>query len=199
MCGNFENTLSWEELHRLYGLTTLVRDYYPSLNLRPDNAILTIDRHGAAMRRWGLKAAWDKRLIINARSETVTEKASFRPLLDNRCLVPATGWFEWQAIANAKRKRKHRLQPEGQQSFCFAGLSDGERVVLLTRAPAPEIAHVHDRMPAVLAREDERRWLDPSLNFEQARAALDNSRDRYSAEPLEDMPPVKPVQTSLFD
>jgi putative SOS response-associated peptidase YedK len=198
MCANFENRQTWEEIHGLYHLTTTLRDYHPSLNLRPDNAILVIGPDGAAMRRWGLKVKWDNKLIINARSETITEKASFRPLLEQRCLIPATGWFEWQAIPNAKRKRKHRLQPEGQHSFSFAGLSDGERVVMLTRAPAPEIAHVHDRMPAVLSRADEQRWLDPAAKFEQAREALANKSDRYLAQPLEDMPPVKPVQTDLF-
>lgn len=200
MCANFENRMTWDEIAGLYRLTAPVAGHYhPSLNLRPDNAVLTIGRDGAALRRWGLKATWDKTLIINARSETLAEKPSFRPLLENRCLIPATGWFEWQAIANARRKRKHRLQPEGQGSFCFAGLSDGERVVMLTRAPAPEIAHIHDRMPAVLAREDEQRWLDRALPFAQAREALTNTRDRFSAEPLEPLPPIKPVQTSLFD
>jgi putative SOS response-associated peptidase YedK len=198
MCANFENSKTWEELHTLYGVTR-VPVYQPSLNLRPDNAVLVIASDGAAMQRWGLKAAWDNKLIINARSETIAEKSSFRPLLQRRCLIPATGWFEWQTIEGAKRKRKHRLQPEGHGSFCFAGLSDGERVVMLTRAPAPEIAHVHDRMPAVLAREDEQRWLDPTLKFNQVRELLENKRDRYVAEPLEEMPPVKPVQRGLFD
>jgi putative SOS response-associated peptidase YedK len=197
MCANYENTLSPRQLLELYGLEA-PPEYYESINLRPDNAVLVLAPHGAAMRRWGLKASWDKTLIINARSESLAEKPSFRPLLEQRCLIPATGWFEWQAIANAKRKRKHRLQPESQGSFCFAGLSDGERVVMLTRAPAPEIAHVHDRMPAVLAREDERRWLDPSVKFEQAREVLVNRSDRYAAEPLEEMPPVRPVQRDLF-
>ena len=199
MCANFENNQTWRELEQLYGLLGFVSNYYPSLNLRPDNAVLVIDRNGAAMKRWGLKAAWDNKLIINARSETLMEKSSFQPLLENRCLIPATGWFEWQAVPNAKRKRKHRLQPDGQQSFSFAGLTDGERVVLLTRTPAPEIAHVHDRMPAVLALEDEQRWLDPASRFAKVHDVLANKTNRYRAEPLEEMPPIKPVQVDLFD
>jgi putative SOS response-associated peptidase YedK len=198
MCANYQNTLSPRQLLERYGLKA-PPEYYESINLRPDNTVLVIDRHGSAMKRWGLKAQWDNSLIINARSETITEKSSFRPLLENRCLIPATGWFEWQAIMNARRKRKHRLQPEDQQSFCFAGLSDGERVVMLTRPPAPEIAHVHDRMPAVLAREDEKSWLDPTVKFDKARAALANKSGRYAAQPLEEMPPIKPVQVDLFD
>ncbi len=198
MCANFENTLSPAELLQRYGLSA-PPGYYESLNLRPDNAVLVIDASGAALRRWGLKAAWDNKLIINARSETVTEKASFRPLLERRCLIPATGWFEWQAIPNAKRKRKHRLRPQVQGSFCFAGLSDGERVVMLTRAPAREITHVHDRMPAVLARQDEARWIDPAARFDQVRQVLDGTSETYRADPLEEMPPIRPQQVDLFD
>lgn len=197
MCANFEAVLSPAELLERYGLRA-PPGYYESSNLRPDNAILVIDAGGAVLRRWGLKAAWDNKLIINARSETVAEKASFRPLLERRCLIPATGWFEWQAIANARRKRKHRLQPVAQGSFCFAGLSDGERVVMLTRAPAPDIAHVHDRMPAVLARQDEARWIDPAARFDQVRQVLEGTGEAYRADPLEDMPPIRPQQADLF-
>jgi putative SOS response-associated peptidase YedK len=198
MCANYENTLSPADLLKLYGIKA-PPEYYESINLRPDNAVLVITRDGAIMRRWGLKASWDNKLIINARSETITEKSSFRPLLEQRCLIPATGWFEWQAIEGARRKRKHRLQPDRQQSFSFAGLTDGERVVMLTRAPAGEIAHVHDRMPAVLERQDERRWIDPASRFESVRAVIDGRGEPFVAEPLEDAPPVRPVQTSLFD
>ncbi|MGE0152378.1 MAG: SOS response-associated peptidase [Reyranellaceae bacterium] len=198
MCANFETLVSPAELLRLYGLKA-PPEYYESANLRPDNAVLTIDRQGAAMKRWGLKAAWDNRLIINARSETVAQKASFRPLLERRCLIPATGWFEWQAVPNARRKRKHRLQPVAQGSFCFAGLSDGERVVMLTRAPSPDIAHVHDRMPVVLARQDEARWIDPAARFDQVRKVLDATGAAYRADPLQETPPTRPAQVDLFD
>jgi putative SOS response-associated peptidase YedK len=197
MCANYENTLSPAQLLALYGIKA-PPEYYESLNIRPDNAVLVITRDGAAMRRWGLKAAWDNKLIINARSETIEEKSSFRSLLENRCLIPATGWFEWQAIDGAKRKRKHRLQPDGQQSFCFAGLTDGERVVMLTRAPASEIAHVHDRMPAVLAREDELRWIDPAAKFDSVREIISPKGVKFTAEPLEAAPPVGPTQRDLF-
>lgn len=197
MCANYENTLSPEELLKRHGLKA-PPEYYESLNLRPDNAVLIITHDGAAMRRWGLKASWDNKLIINARSETVEAKSSFRPLLERRCLIPATGWFEWQAIEGAKRKRKHRLQPDGQPSFTFAGLTDGSRVVMLTRDPAPEIAHVHDRMPAVLAREDERRWIDPSEKFGSVRDAINAKGEKFIAEPLEAPPPIKPAQRDLF-
>lgn len=197
MCANYENTLSPAQLLALYGIKA-PPEYYESLSIRPDNAVLVITRDGAALCRWGLKASWDNKLIINARSETIEEKSSFRPLLEHRCLIPATGWFEWQAIEGAKRKRKHRLQPDGQQSFCFAGLSDGERVVMLTRTPASEIAHVHDRMPAVLAREDEQSWIDPAAKFDRLSEMIVSKGATFTAEPLEAAPPIKPTQQDLF-
>lgn len=197
MCANYENTLSPRQLLERYGLEA-PPEYYESINLRPDNAVLVITRDGAVMRRWGLKATWDNKLIINARSETIQDKASFQPLLERRCLIPATGWFEWQAIEGARRKRKHRLHPDDQQSFSFAGLTDGERIVMLTRAPASEIAHVHDRMPAVLAREDEQRWIDPAEKFDRVRELIAERGATFTAEPLEAAPPVRPTQQDLF-
>lgn len=197
MCANYENALSPRQILERYGLKA-PPEYYESINLRPDNAVLVITRDGAIMRRWGLKATWDNKLIINARSETIEEKSSFRPLLERRCLIPATAWFEWQAVEGARRKRKHRLQPNNQQSFSFAGLTDGERVVMLTRAPAAELAHVHDRMPAVLAREDERRWIDPAAKFDTVRETIVSKSVTFTAEPLEAAPPIKPTQQDLF-
>jgi len=198
MCSRFENLVGPDSLNKRYGILAPL-GYATSADIRPDNAILVIAADGGHMRRWGLKTAWDNKLIINARAETVAQKPTFRRLLDSRCLIPATAWYEWKAVPGAKRKRKHVLMPADGESFAFAGLTDGERVVMLTRAPAPEIALVHDRMPAVLARDDEARWIDTRARFEEVRGLLDGGHRRYASDALEDAPPVRPTQTGLFD
>jgi len=197
MCSRFENMVGPDSLNKRYGILAPL-GYRASPDIRPDNEVLIVTAVGGALRRWGLKAPWDNRLIINARAETVAQKSTFRRLLDSRCLIPATAWYEWQAVPGAKRKRKHVLMPTDGQSFAFAGLTDGERVVMLTRAPAPEIAHVHDRMPAVLARKDEARWIDPQAGFDQVRTLLDGGDTTYASEPVDDTAPPPPRQPDLF-
>lgn len=198
MCSRFENIVGPDSLNKRYGILAPL-GYRASTDIRPDNEVLIVTAAGAALRRWGLKAPWDNRLIINARAETVAQKSTFRRLLDSRCLIPATAWYEWQAVPGAKRKRKHVLMPADGQSFAFAGLTDGERVVMLTRAPAPEIVEIHDRMPAVLALEDEPRWIDPQAGFDQVRHLLDGGGTRYASEPVDDAPPPPKRQPDLLE
>ena len=108
--------------------------------------------------------------LINARAETIAEKKTFKPLLDNRCLVPATAYFEWRKSGPAKLK--NRIAPADGGVLAFAGLSDGERFTVITCLPAVGIAHIHDRMPAILARAAEERWIDPGLSFTEVRGLL---------------------------
>ena len=133
--------------------------------------------------RWGLIPYWSKDpkkepLRINARSESLTERPSFRELVGDhrsRCLVLADGWYEWLKAEDPKQPRKpvHFTLP-GRRPFAFPGLwsswksPEGDRVQSCTiiTGPANRIGHaIHDRMPMVLATAEERAaWLDPTLD-----------------------------------
>ena len=126
--------------------------------------------------RWGFTLpasggmAGSGRLIINARSETAADRPLFRDAWHSRrCIVPASGYFEWAHYTDENGRRrtgaKYRIQASGQLYTCLCGLyriEDGLPVfVILTRAPSKELAAIHDRMPLILPAEAADAWLYP--------------------------------------
>lgn len=123
---------------------------------------------------WGLQPFWAKdaksiKRAINARAETLTEKPSFRSLLSSkRCLVPADGFYEWQATPQGKVP--HRILLKSEELFSFAGLwdewvdkSSGEVLhtyTIITTEANELVKPIHDRMPVILSPEVEELWLD---------------------------------------
>lgn len=200
MCARFENLLPLDRLFARHGAVP-PPGHAPAPEFRPDDAVLIVTREGALLARWGLRVDWDSKLLINARAETLAARPTFRRLLTRRCLVPATAWFDWQAVAGSRTKRRHRLRPSAVDSFAFAGLCDGDRVVVITTAPAPAAAAIHDRMPAVLAEDDEARWLDPDLPPAEALALLRPFPGPLSVEAQPATSPAAraPRQGSLFE
>lgn len=109
--------------------------------------------------------------MINARSETAAEKPMFRKsLLERRCLIPASGYYEWRRTqSGGKSKEKYALYRTGQPIY-MAGLwrmEQGEKLpvfVILTREAGPGIADIHDRMPVILPDEIHQEWLSVSTD-----------------------------------
>lgn len=127
---------------------------------------------------WGLTPRWRGAkpvLAFNARAESLTERPLFRPLVArSRCLVPASGWYEWQAVAGSKTKQPWYItDPEGDDLLGLAGLLDrweeadgtprAACAIVTTAAATDDLRALHDRMPAVLSRAAEDVWLDPQL------------------------------------
>jgi putative SOS response-associated peptidase YedK len=156
-------------------------------NVAPTQPVLIVvggeDGPRAKVVRWGLIPYWSKDpkkepLRINARMESLTERPSFRGLVDDarsRCLVLADGWYEWLKAEDPKQPRRpmHFTLPE-RRPFAFPGLwntwksADGERTPSCTiiTGPANRVgAPIHDRMPVVLPDAGSRAaWLDPTLD-----------------------------------
>lgn len=135
---------------------------------RPTDPALVVEWDGqgnrqAVVLRWGIRASWDSKPLINARAETLRERKTFRPLLMKRCLVPATGYFEWQGTGT--RRIKYRIVPAEMDGFAFAGLRDGDSFVIVTCAPASAISHIYDRMPVILDPTAEGDWIDSDKPF----------------------------------
>jgi putative SOS response-associated peptidase YedK len=131
---------------------------------RPTDAIVVVLPHQkAAIRYWGLSVTGLNSPMINARAETLSQKPTFRPLLNRRCLIPANGWYEWRKDGNAKRK--NRITLPDHQPFMFAGLENGREATIITCAPSGSIAHIHNRMPAIIGPNHLVDWLDPSKDF----------------------------------
>lgn len=137
---------------------------------------------------WGLIPSWSKddtikASTLNARIETVTEKPSFKEILQQRCLVLANGFYEWQWLdSKGKNKVKYQVGIANEELFAFAGLyshwkdaDTGEvknTYTILTTEANPLMAEIHNhkkRMPIILNPEDEDKWLNqepiPSFAF----------------------------------
>ncbi len=160
-------------------------------NVAPGDEVLSVttDRDGAPrgeLLRWGLVPAWADSpslglKLINARLETVSEKAAFRGAFERfRCLVPADGFYEWQARPG-QPKQPHWITRRDSSAFAFAGLwsvwRDRARpevpplrtVTILTTAANGVIAPLHDRMPVILEADAEQAWLDPASSPSELR------------------------------
>jgi putative SOS response-associated peptidase YedK len=160
-------------------------------NVAPGDDVLavTTNRDGAArgeLLRWGLVPSWAKQpdtglKMINARVETVGDRAAFRRAFERyRCLIIADGFYEWQAVAGARKQPFHITRDDGGM-FAFAGLwstwhaPDGDRLrscTILTTAANSAIAPLHDRMPVILAPDTEAQWLDPATAPDRVSAIL---------------------------
>jgi putative SOS response-associated peptidase YedK len=171
--------------------------------------IIHSERVEAVQMRWGLIPSWTrepvlKSPLINARSETLAVKPSFRILLTGRrCLVPATGFFEWKNAGAQKAPYYFRLH-EGTL-FAFAGLWDTwaapdgpvmTTYTLVTTEPNVLVAEVHNRMPAILRPEDEERWAG---NAPLETDALKEILAPYPAEAMERYRVSKKVNNPRYD
>lgn len=174
-------------MRRLFEVDTAL-NLQPRWNMAPTQAAPVIKlmdgrpgtgRHRAlALMRWGLVPAWAKDIdigarMINARSETVTEKPAFRAAYRyRRCLVPADGFYEWHTEAGGKQP--YRVVRRDRAPFAFAGLwelwegtgegSALETFTILTTDANETIAHIHHRMPVMLFDQDAfATWIGPDI------------------------------------
>lgn len=142
---------------------------------------------------WGLIPFWTKneksadeikRMTLNARADTIFEKPSFRePIMKKRCIVPSTGYFEWRH--EGTKKIPYFIYLKDEPIFSMAGIYDrwldketGEErdtFSIITTGTNPLTDYIHNtkhRMPAILSKEDEERWLDTSLSRTEIEALL---------------------------
>ena len=181
MCGRFVLAASPEELQALFGYLD-GEPFPPRYNIAPTQPIAVVrQEHGArrfALVRWGLVPGFveDPRkfsLIINARSEGIMGKPAFKNAMRyRRCLVPASGFYEWQKGRGTAGPRAPRqpywIHPKEGGVIAFAGLwetwsdRDGGEIdsgCIVTVPANDAIASIHDRMPAIVAAGDFETWL----------------------------------------
>ncbi len=170
MCSQFEVDNTMDHVQVRFDLSE-PPEFSPNPQVRPTNRVPVITSAGRAeMLRWGLETDWDNKPLINARSETLTEKKTFSPLLESRCLIPATAYFEWRK--DAKAKIKTRIWLKEHDVFAFAGLRKEDRFTVITCAPSPSISHIHGRMPVILNRGSEEAWINENNTYAQVKEVL---------------------------
>ena len=178
MCGRYYLLTPPAELADLFQLTD-VPEAAPRYNIAPSQQILAVglDKVGlpaVASFRWGLVPRWaaDAKLApINARSETAADKPMFAEALrKRRCLIPASGFFEWLRQGMAKQPFAIRLADD--RPFAFAGLWEAWRpesgpplltCCILTTAANDLVRPVHDRMPVILDPRHYGTWVDRAV------------------------------------
>ena len=184
MCGRYMVTVSRKQLLERFAAQELLGADAPAGVVAPSQtaAVVTMERKLEAQ-RWGLKPTWEPShghsvLLINARAETLTQKPTFRDLLpQQRCLIPASGFFEWEKLPNGKKRALYFRLPDGGL-FAFAGLwmpqSDGPQraFTLITTAANDTVKTIHDRMPVILPPKAEAAWLKPNASTEELLALL---------------------------
>lgn len=166
MCSRFQLELTPGDAMIRFGLAE-PPPWPEAAEARPTDQVLALRGGRARLVPWGMAVPWDKRPLINARAETLDQRPAFRHLLNagGRVLVPATAWWEWQIGADGKSRTRMLLSRADGAIMALAGLFDGQAAVIVTCAPAPAIAHVHDRMPVILPPEAETPWADPAVPF----------------------------------
>ncbi|MEM6346814.1 MAG: SOS response-associated peptidase [Bacteroidota bacterium] len=187
MCGRYTLTKVPEESVVVYPETEKVA-LIPRFNVAPTQLMPVIpmtDPKRIHFYRWGLIPNWakDKKIgykMINARSETLLQKAAFKtPFRQTRCLVPADGFYEWKQTLSGKQPYRITLQDEAL--FYFAGLYDvwrspqGENIStysVITTEPNELVLPIHDRMPVILDAAAAERWLSPQEQAEDLQEIL---------------------------
>jgi putative SOS response-associated peptidase YedK len=179
MCGRFTITLEAADLQQDLGITDMPSDWQPRFNVAPTQpvaAVLDANTRKAEWLRWGLIPSWAKdptiaSSLINARSETVAEKPSFRQAFNRRrCLILADGFYEWKRSANQKGpSQPYYFQRIDKKAFVFAGLwetwkpPEGEPIrtcTIITCAANEIVSPVHERMPVMLSGESMWNWIE---------------------------------------
>jgi putative SOS response-associated peptidase YedK len=180
VCGRFNQTASGEEVAEAFGLDE-APDLAPRYSIAPTQPIAVVGvqpktgRRGLASLTWGLvprDSLGGERGFINARGETAWEKASFREAFARRrCLIPATGFYEWQDTGGKKRQ-PWLLRLASGRLFGFAGLWEppaasgaAPTCTILTTEPNDVARPIHDRMPVILDPADYALWLDPAVTL----------------------------------
>ncbi|AOV07208.1 hypothetical protein BI350_06410 [Sporosarcina ureilytica] len=180
MCGRFSMTSPIEQIQLAFELSNLSElNLTPRYNVAPSQQVFSIISDGENKRggflKWGLVPSWSKDSkigykMINARSETVDTKPSFKNLLKRRrCLIVADGFYEWKNEDG--KKQPFRIKMKDDRVFAFAGLwdrwqSNGETIqscTIITTEANDVVSDIHDRMPVILPKEKQEIWLNPAV------------------------------------
>lgn len=178
LCGRFTLIATPEEIAERFHVDLSFFDQYEkSYNIAPSQKVFAIINDGkknrAGLLRWGLIPPWakDEKIgfkMINARSETLAEKPSFRHAFKKqRCLIIADSFYEWKKVGDTKQPM--RISLKDGRLFAMAGLWERWQAptdemiytcTIVTTKANPLIEHIHERMPVILEKEDEQLWLD---------------------------------------
>jgi putative SOS response-associated peptidase YedK len=208
MCGRYSIIAKAEKIAKRFKVD-VPEPYAPKYNAAPTQLLPIITNEnpeGISFFYWGLIPKWanNKAIsnkLINARAESIKEKASFKnSFKKKRCIIPADGFYEWKQISK-KSKVPYRITLNKEELFGFAGLWDEyedeeENVIhtftIITTSANSLVSEIHDRMPVILSPEKEKLWLSSDTSDEDLIKALvpfdSNQMDMYTVSSLVNSP-----------
>jgi putative SOS response-associated peptidase YedK len=177
VCGRYSLNKTADFIAEHYNLASVPKDVKPNFNVAPTQVmpVITQDENGKQqleLMKWGIPRMLGKDLVkelINTRSDKAFGGFWKRTVLNHRCLVPATSFFEWKKTEDGKIP--FLIHPKKLDLYAFAGIwstwknDDGKEIKtysIMTTEPNKEMKAVHDRMPVILHPEDEEAWIEPS-------------------------------------
>lgn len=169
MCGRFDqHTL--DILPNRYHVE--IPKYHRSYNVAPSMDSIIITSDDAEVKKFGILAPWDeKKRLINARSETIDEKRTFKKLFETqRCILPVNGYFEWKRTDG---KVPFYFHVKGEELFSLAAIYGDDGFVILTTDAGKVMSPIHHREPVILDKDEEEVWLNPDTDPMQALKLLD--------------------------
>lgn len=197
MCGRYAASASADLLIEEFEIEEVdpsaIEATEPSFNVAPTDTVPAVVERltdsGATRTlvglRWGLVPSWSKSAsggarMINARSETVAEKPAYRKAFSaRRCLLPATGYFEWRTLPEGG-KQPYFIRPSDGGLLVMGGIYEFWRsevgwlstASIITTQATDALGWVHDRMPIIIGRDNQDAWLDPSLTDKETARGL---------------------------
>jgi len=184
MCGRYSLYVDdYEKFYSDFEITNRLEKLTPHYNIVPGMHVPVIVRNSPKkieLMKWGLIPFWSKDpkigyKMINARSEGIAQKPSFRkPIRQQRCLIPTTGFFEWKQLGNEKIPYYIRIKQKAV--FALAGLFDIwkdaegrplKSFTIITTSPNSLLASIHNRMPVILTEINADKWLNPATDLQE--------------------------------
>ena len=195
MCGRYALSAAISDIAQEFSTNSAPELSLPAdWNIKPTNDVYIIKNQAIEIASWGMIAHWSKSddeaaksqsSAINARSESVHEKPTFKSAFrSNRCLLPATGYYEWASeLGKYKTKQPIYISRDDDKLLAFTGIfqswtSPSGRVIqsvsIITRQAVGQLALVHSRMPVFLPRDRWADWMNPKINdVERIRSLMD--------------------------
>jgi len=195
MCGRYALSAMISDIAEEFSTNSAPGIILPAdWNIKPTNDVYIIKNQAIEIASWGMIAHWSKSddeaaksqsSAINARSESVHEKPTFKSAFrSNRCLLPATGYYEWASeLGKYKTKQPIYVSRDDEKLLAFSGIFQSwtspsgkviQSVAIITRQAVGQLAQVHSRMPVFLPRERWQDWMNPKINdVERIRSLMD--------------------------
>lgn len=180
MCGRYTTPFTSRDLEARFELSNNIGHFEPSWNSSPGQVLPVLTKNSpkkCQLMKWGFVAPWEKDFTkakfkpINARNDKLTGGFYRQAVSENRCLIPASGYYEWKkfVLDGKEAKQPYYFKLKKQDIFSFGGIysvhKDAEGIAnyffcIITCEPNSLQKPIHDRMPLIFSKEDEEKWLD---------------------------------------